>query len=79
MESGVQLDRGRQLLAPLNARVPLRLEKIAGLVKTVGSMEMALSKLATTAILDQRLRSKQADTQLETGIVEPVRERFITR
>ena len=79
MESGVQSEMERQLLALLNARVQLRLEKIAGLVKTVGSMEMVPSKLATTEILDQRLRFKRADTQLEIEPEEPVRARFITR
>ena len=55
------------------------MEKIVGLVKTVRLMEMVPSKLATTAILVQRLRSKQADTQLEIEPEEPVRERFITK
>lgn len=79
VESGVQSEMERQLSALLNAKASSQLEKIAGLVKTVGSMEMVPSKLATTAILDQRLRFKRADTQLEIEPEEPVRARFITR
>ena len=76
---GCPVGDGTTIVGPIECKGSIAIGKNCWIGKTVGSMEMVPSKLATTAILDQRLRFKRADTQLEIEPEEPVRARFITR